>query len=349
MLSFVHRRHRRRRFAFAPLFPLSSPLHPHPPPSEPSPQVPSRPLSKLPAAKPAFLAVSQLDARLLAASALALASLLCLALRVRADRRRVLLLDFAAWKGRKELASRQDWMMDRFREVGVSEDNIEFMKRCANRSGVSEHALLPHLMIVPYDHPERPFNRYVDRLTIDEARVEAEMVIFETVAEVLEKTSLRPRDIDFLVVNCSLFVPTPSLSAMVANHFKMRADCVNYNLGGMGCSAGMIAVDLAARLLRDRPGSYALVISTENVTQNAYFGNNKSMLIPNALFKAGCAASIMTNVRAERARAKYELDRVVRVSHAADPDAYRCVYQREDDEGHVGVELSRDIVKVAAR
>ncbi len=199
--------------------------------------MPSRPLAKLPAAKPALLAIAQLDARLLAASALAFVSLLYLAYRVRADRKRVLLLDFAAWKGRKELASRQDWMMDRFREVGVSEDNIAFMVRCANRSGVSEHALLPHLMIVPYDHPERPFNRYVDRLTIDEARVEAEMVIFETVAEVLEKTNLRPRDIDFLIVNCSLFVPTPSLSAMVANHFKMRADCVNYNLGGMGCSA----------------------------------------------------------------------------------------------------------------
>ena len=43
---------------------------------------------------------------------------------------------------------------------------------------------------------------------------------------------LKPRDIDFLVLNCSLFNPTPSLTAMVINHFKMRSDIISYNLGG---------------------------------------------------------------------------------------------------------------------
>ena len=61
---------------------------------------------------------------------------------------------------------------------------------------------------------------------------------------------LQPRDIDILVVNCSLFCPTPSLSAMLVNHFKMRTDVVSYNLGGMGCSAGVIAVGLAEKLLQ---------------------------------------------------------------------------------------------------
>jgi hypothetical protein len=32
---------------------------------------------------------------------------------------------------------------------------------------------------------------------------------------------VRAKDIGVLVVNCSLFNPTPSLSAMVINHFKM--------------------------------------------------------------------------------------------------------------------------------
>ena len=43
---------------------------------------------------------------------------------------------------------------------------------------------------------------------------------------------LKPRDIDILVVNCSLFNPTPSLSAMIINHFKMRSDILSYNLAG---------------------------------------------------------------------------------------------------------------------
>ena len=78
---------------------------------------------------------------------------------------------------------------------------------------------------------------------------------------------LSPRDIDILVVNCSLFNPTPSLSAMIVNHFKMRGDVISYNLAGMGCSAGVIAIGLAQRLLKTEPGKYALVVSTENITQ----------------------------------------------------------------------------------
>ena len=75
------------------------------------------------------------------------------------------------------------------------------------------------------------------------------------------------KDIDILVVNCSLFNPTPSLSAMIVNHFKMRSDLISYNLAGMGCSAGVIAIGLAERILRSEPGKYALVVSTENITQ----------------------------------------------------------------------------------
>lgn len=56
--------------------------------------------------------------------------------------------------------------------------------------------------------------------------------------------------IDILVVNCSLFNPTPSLSAMIIHHFKMRSNIVSYNLAGMGCSAGVIAINLAKEQLQ---------------------------------------------------------------------------------------------------
>jgi 3-ketoacyl-CoA synthase len=43
------------------------------------------------------------------------------------------------------------------------------------------------------------------------------------------------------------------------------------------------------------PNSTALVVSTENITQNWYFGNDKSMLIPNCLFRLGGAALVLSN------------------------------------------------------
>ena len=66
--------------------------------------------------------------------------------------------------------------------------------------------------------------------------------------------------VDIVIVNCSLFNPTPSLSAMVVNHFGMRPDIKTYNLSGMGCSAGIIALGLAKELLQVRIACHLLVL-----------------------------------------------------------------------------------------
>jgi predicted naringenin-chalcone synthase len=59
---------------------------------------------------------------------------------------------------------------------------------------------------------------------------------------------IQPRQIGCVIVNSSLFNPTPSLAAMVMNHFKMGSRTINYNLGGMGCSASLVAIDLAKQV-----------------------------------------------------------------------------------------------------
>lgn len=61
-------------------------------------------------------------------------------------------------------------------------------------------------------------------------------VCFTAVREVLAKSGVTPRQVGCVIVNCSLFNPTPSLSALIMNHFKMPSNTINYNLGGMGCS-----------------------------------------------------------------------------------------------------------------
>jgi len=57
-------------------------------------------------------------------------------------------------------------------------------------------------------------------------------------------------------------------------------------------------------------------------SQNWYLGDDRSMLIPNTLFRMGGAAMILTNRLTEYARAKYELQHVVRVHLGADDMAY---------------------------
>ena len=85
---------------------------------------------------------------------------------------------------------------------------------------------------------------------MDEAWKEAETVIIGVIDEVLKKTGVKASDIGILVVNSSVFSPVPSLSSMVVNHFKLREDILSFNLGGMGCSAGLISIGLAQQLLQ---------------------------------------------------------------------------------------------------
>ncbi|CAD7695581.1 unnamed protein product [Ostreobium quekettii] len=219
-----------------------------------------------------------------------------------------------------------------------TKDSLEFQSRLIARSGLGDETYLPPgLHTTPLD------------ITMDTARQEAEMVMFGAVGDVLERTGIKPRDVGILIVNCSLFNPTPSLSAMIINHFKMRSDIRSYNLSGMGCSAGMISVSLANELLKVYPNQYVVIVSTENITQNWYFGNERSMLIPNVLFRMGGAAIVMTNKDSERHRAKYKLNHVIRDHLGADDDAFRCVYQKPDATGEVGVELKKNLVKIAGK
>ena len=57
--------------------------------------------------------------------------------------------------------------------------------------------------------------------------------MYDCVRNALRRTGTDPKSIDILVINCSLFSPTPSLCSMVINEFGMRTDVSSYNLSGM--------------------------------------------------------------------------------------------------------------------
>ena len=182
--------------------------------------------------------------------------------------------------------------LNRFGEPCFTEKSIEFQEKIMKTSGISEMSIFPESILPKSGQNPLGKDAEVLGLSMKGAREEAEAMMCKTVADLLAATGTAAVDIGIVIVNCSLFCPTPSLSAMLVNHFKMRSDCLTYNLGGMGCSAGGISIDLARRLLRghEQKGSLALVVSTENITQNWYRGNDRGMLLQNTLFRCGAAA-----------------------------------------------------------
>ncbi|XP_008800778.2 3-ketoacyl-CoA synthase 6-like [Phoenix dactylifera] len=250
--------------------------------------------------------------------------------------RPVYLVDFACYKPPASSRFPFSKFMNHSKQNEVFEpSSIEFQRKILERSGLGEDTSLPPA------HHVIPFAP-----TMAKSREESELVIFSVVDSLFRKTKVKPRDIDILVVNCSLFSPTPSLSAMIVNKYKMRSNIRSFNLSGMGCSAGIISIDLARDELLVHANSNALVVTTEIITEHWYIGNRRSMLVANCLFRMGGAAVLLSNKRQKKRKAKYELLHLVRTHRGADDRAYRCVYQEEDGEKK-GVSLSKDLTAIA--
>jgi len=229
------------------------------------------------------------------------------------------------------------------RAQGVyTNESIEFQEKILARSGCGPSTAWPPT-IVACLKSGKPQD-----VKVQAAREEAEAVMFDVVKQVLESTGTKAKDVDILIVNCSLFSPTPSLCSMIVNEFNMRSDIASYNLSGMGCSAGVISVELARCLLASKPNSLALIVSTENLTQNLYRGNVKSYLLQNTLFRCGGAGIMLSNRWMDGLRSTFKLLTCVRTQYVTD-DSFKCVYEEEDEARNRGIRLSKEIVKVAGR
>ncbi|CAL5047207.1 unnamed protein product [Urochloa decumbens] len=247
--------------------------------------------------------------------------------------RSVYLVDYACY----EPSSNYRFNPATLKETGrlfLDDDTMSFHTNIFRRSGLGNETCLPYsLHYIPPIH------------SLSLVREEAEMIIFKVIDDLFARTSVKPNQIDMLIVNCSGTTVVPSMADMVMNRYKMRGDIRYMQLAGMGCSAGLIAVDLARNLLQTMPyGARALVVSTEILTGNYYAGKKLSMQLTNLLFRTGGAAVLLSS---SRSSARFELMHIVRKSTSAQDSAYHCVFQEEDDEGNLGINLSKDLLTVA--
>eukprot|EP00877_Chromochloris_zofingiensis_P008259 jgi/Chrzof1/3687/Cz13g05060.t1_LCKAS4[v5.2] len=253
------------------------------------------------------------------------------------SKRKVYLLDFAVHKPAESWKLPRSGLRKLCEDSGLfSPEDIDFQEKVINRSGLGDDvSVTPGILSMNFG--------------MSPAREEFEACCFAPIQEVLDKSGVKPSQIKFVISNSSLFNPTPSLTATIMNHFKMGKSTINYSLGGMGCSAGVIALDLARQMLELHPDSYALVVSHENITNAWYDGNDRSMMVPNCIFRANGSAILLSNKRKDARRSKYWLQHLVRTNLAADEEAFRCVVQCEDDQKKIGVALRKELMAVAGR
>jgi 3-ketoacyl-CoA synthase len=203
-------------------------------------------------------------------------------------------------------------LLEHFRLIGCFDDgSVEFMSRVVEASGMCDETYFP-----PSLHRIPPSATHADAVH------EAGALFFPTLDELFAKTGVPPSAVGALVVSCSGFCPAPSLAAVIVNRYGMRGDVKAFSLSGMGCSAGVVGVDVARGVLRAHDGAvqYAVVVSAEIVTVGWYPGKDPSKLLLNCFFRTGCFAALLSNSNAVAVAppAKYRLVALARTNLAAD-------------------------------
>ncbi|KAF5800463.1 putative very-long-chain 3-oxoacyl-CoA synthase [Helianthus annuus] len=218
----------------------------------------------------------------------------------------------------------------------LDQQSVDFMTKVLVSSGQSQSTCIPP-----------PLHYIPPRSTHEDAIKEAQIVLFTVFEDLLSKTQLSPRNIDIIIVNCSGFCPSPSLSAIIVNRYSMRDNIKSFNISGMGCSASALAVDMAKNLLKVHKNSNAVILSTEILSNGWYAGKDRSMMVLNCLFRSGGAAILITNKTSAKRISKYRLLYAKRTQGAFDDIAYNSAIREEDSEGIIGVTLKKDVLHVA--
>ncbi|KAL5722435.1 very-long-chain 3-oxoacyl-CoA synthase [Ranunculus cassubicifolius] len=225
----------------------------------------------------------------------------------------------------------------RNKNIGV--DDYRFFLKLLTSSGTGEETYGPRNFIM--GRAQSP--------TLSDGISEMDEAFYKTLDNLFSKSKFSPSEIDLLVVNVSTFSPSPSFSARIVNRYKMKEDIKVFNLSGMGCSASLISLNLVQNIFKCRKNVLALVCATEAIAPHWYVGVDRSMMLPNVLFRSGGTAILLTNNPNLKAKAMFKLKYLVRTHVGANDDAYECVMQKEDAQGYLGVSLSERVPKVATK
>ncbi|KAK1267689.1 3-ketoacyl-CoA synthase 12 [Acorus gramineus] len=264
---------------------------------------------------------------------------LCKTHQRRTNNRHCYLLDYVCFKpsdDRKVSTDLCGRIVRRNNHLGI--DEYKFMLKIMVNSGIGEETYAPTNIVEGRENEP----------SMADAMEEMDQCFFPSLDELFARSGFEPSDVDVLVVNVSMFSPAPSLAARIVGRYKMREDVKTYNLSGMGCNASLTSINVVENIFKCNPNKLAVVMTSESISPNWYSGKDQSMMIGNGLFRSGGCAILLTNDPRLRDRAKLRLRCLVR-THLSDEVAYGCAIQTEDSDGLMGIHLSRDLPKAAAR
>ena len=117
----------------------------------------------------------------------------------------------------------------------------------------------------------------------------------------LNKASLIPTDIDFIITVSCTGIMIPSVDAYLINKLDMKQDIVRLPVTEMGCVAGISGMIYANNFLKANPNKRAVVIAVESPTSTFQIEDYSMVnIVSAAIFGDGCACTVLSSYEEEK-------------------------------------------------
>ncbi len=117
----------------------------------------------------------------------------------------------------------------------------------------------------------------------------------------LNKASLSPTDIDFIITVSCTGIMIPSVDAYLINKLEMKQDIVRLPVTEMGCVAGISGMIYAKNFLKANPNKRAVVIAVESPTSTFQIEDFSMVnIVSAAIFGDGCACTVLSSYEDEQ-------------------------------------------------
>ncbi len=115
----------------------------------------------------------------------------------------------------------------------------------------------------------------------------------KAITECLSLVNLTPRDIDFLCCVSSTGFLCPGITARLIKKMNFRENVHRIDILGMGCNAGLNAINPVVSFARCNPGKNALMVCTEICSAAYVYNKSINTAVVNSLFGDGVAAVLV--------------------------------------------------------
>ncbi len=145
---------------------------------------------------------------------------------------------------------------------------------------------LPEIVLLKDENPDKRmerFNKWAVKLSTNAAK------------NALTKAGASPADVKALFVNTCTGYLCPGISTYLIEPLGLSPDTKVYDLVGAGCGGALPSIQLAQNMIASGTDGVILCIAVEICTATYQMGDDISLLISNAIFGDGAAATVVWN------------------------------------------------------